>query len=62
MSCKASLIGALTLGVLRGVVTRRPVCLATPCHAPVHPMDKAAKGVIGRMLAPYHASRDCRVR
>ena len=43
MPCKASLIGALTLGVSRGVVTRRPVRLAAPCHALVHPMDKATK-------------------
>jgi len=59
---EALLVGALTLGVSRGVVTRRPIRLAAPCQALTHPVDKAAKGVIGWVLAPYHASRDCRVR
>ena len=59
---KALLVRALTLGVSRGVVTGRPVCLAAPCHALTHPVEKAAKGAIGWVLAPYHASRDCRVR
>jgi len=43
MPRKALLIGALTLGVSRGVVTRRLVRLAAPCHAPAHPVDKATK-------------------
>jgi len=59
---KALLVGALTLGVSRWVVTRRSVRLAAPCHALTHPVDKAAKRAIGWVLAPYHASRDCRVR
>ena len=59
---EALLVGALTLGVSRGVVTRRPIRLAAPCQALTHPVDKAAKGAIGWVLAPYHASRDCRVR
>jgi len=43
MPCKALLTGVLTLGVSRGVVTRRSVRLAVPCHALTHPVDKAAK-------------------
>jgi len=41
MPCKALLAGALTLGVSRGVVTRRPVRLAAPCHALTYSVDKA---------------------
>jgi len=59
---KALVVRALTLGISRGVMTKRPVCLAVPCHALTHPVDKAAKGAIGWVLARYHASRDCRVR
>jgi len=43
MPRKALLTGVLTLGVSRGVVTRRSIRLAMPCHALTHPVDKAAK-------------------
>ena len=39
-------IGALTLGLSRGVVMRRSVRLTAPCHALTHPVDKAGKGEI----------------
>ena len=59
---EALLVGALSLGVSRGVVMRRPIRLAAPCQALTHPVDKAIKEAIGWVLAPYHASRDCWVR
>ena len=62
MSRKALLVRALTLGVSRGAVMRRPVRLTTSCHAMTRLVDRAAKGAMGWVLAPYHASRDCRVR
>ena len=55
MPRKALLIGALTLGVSRGVVTRCLVRLATPCHAPAHPVDKAAKR--GDWMGAFSLSR-----
>ena len=49
-------------GRLEGVMTRRSDRLAVTCHALIHPVDKAVKRAMGWVLAPYHASRDCRVR
>ena len=43
MPRKALLIGALSLGVSRGVVTRRADHLAALCHTLAHLVDKAAK-------------------
>jgi len=47
MPRKALLIGVLTLGVSRGVVTRRSDRLTVPCPTLVHLVDKATKRVIG---------------
>jgi len=62
MPRKALLNGALTLGVSKGVVIRHSNRLAAPCHTLARLVGKAAKRAIGWVLAPYHASRDCRVR
>jgi len=56
--CNASLARALTLGVSRGVLTGRSDPLPTPCHALACLVGKAAKRTTGRVLVPYHASRD----
>jgi len=55
---KALLNGALTLGVSSGVLTGRPDRLAAPCHTLARLVGKAAKRTVGRVLVPYHASRD----
>ena len=60
--CKALLIGVLTLGASRGAVMWRLDCLTVPGRILALLGDKAAKSEIGWVLAPYHASRDCRVR
>jgi len=54
--------GSADFGRLEGVVTRRSDRLATTCHALIHPVEKAVKRAMGWVLAPYHASRDYRVR
>jgi len=50
--CKALLVRALTLGVSRGFVTRRPICLAAPYQALTHPVDKAGKRRLDGYLLP----------
>ena len=45
-------------GHLEGVLTGRSDHLATPCHTLARLVGKAAKRTIGRVLVPYHASRD----
>jgi len=47
---------------LEGVLTRRSDRLPVPCHALARLAGKAAKRTIGRVLVPYHASRDRQVR
>jgi len=56
--CNASLARALTLDVSRGVLTGRSDPLPAPCYALACLAGKAAKRTTGRMLVPYHASRD----
>jgi len=60
--CNDSRARALTLGISRRFVTRRLDSLSVLCHALAGMMGKAVKGMIGRVLVSYHASRDCRVR
>jgi len=60
--CNASRARALTLGVLRGVLTRHFDPLPALCHALAGLVGKAAKRTTGRVLVSYHGSRDCRVR
>ena len=55
---KALLNGALTFGISRVVLTGRSNHLAVPCHNLARLVGKAAKRTIGRVLVPYHASRD----
>ena len=62
MPLKALLGRALTLDVSRGVLSGRSDLLAVPCYTLTRLVGKAAKRTIGRMLVPYHASRDCQVR
>jgi len=56
--CNASLARALTLGVSRGVLTRRFDPLPAPYHVLACLAGKAAERTTGRVLVPYHASRD----
>jgi len=49
---------ALTLGISRGVLTRHSDPLPAPYHALACLVGKAAKRTTGRVLVPYHASRD----
>jgi len=58
MPLKASLGRVLTLDISRGVLTGRSDHLAVPCHTLAYLVGKAAKIMIGRLLVPYHASRD----
>jgi len=58
VSCNASLARALTLGVSRGVLTGRSDPLPAPYHVLACLVGKAAKRTTGRVLVPYHASRD----
>jgi len=62
MPRKALLNGALTLGVSKGVVIRHSDHLAAPCRTLARLVGMGAKREIGSVLAPYHASRECRVR
>jgi len=56
--CNALLAKSLTLGVSRGVLTGRSDPLPAPCHVLPSLVGKAAKITTGRVLVPYHASRD----
>jgi len=58
VSCNALLARALTLGVSRGVLTGCSDPLPAPCHVLACLVGKAAKRTTGRVLVPYHASRD----
>jgi len=58
VSCNALLARALTLGVSRGVLIAHSDPLPAPCHALACLVGKAAKRMTGRVLVPYHASRD----
>jgi len=60
--CNDSRARALTLGILRGVMTRRLDSLSVLCHALAGFVGKAVKGTTGRVLVSYHASRDSWVR
>jgi len=56
--CNTSLSRALTLGVSRGVLTGRSDPLPVPYHVLACLVGKASKRTTGRVLVPYHASRD----
>ena len=56
--CQALLARALTLGVSREVLTGRSDLLPAPYHVLACLVGKAAKKTTGRVLVPYHASRD----
>jgi len=58
VSYNALLARALTLGVSRGVLIRHSNPFPTPCHVLAYLVGKAAKGTMGRMPVPYHASHD----
>ena len=60
--CNALLARALTLGVSRGVLIRHSEPLPVSCHVLACLVGKAAKRMTGWVSAPYHASRDWRVR
>ena len=53
---------ALTLDVSRGFCLDVPSLLPASWHVLSRLAGKAAKGMMGRVPVPYHASRDWRVR
>jgi hypothetical protein len=56
--CNALVARALTLGISRGVLNGCSDPLPAPYHVLACLVGKAAKRTKGRVLVPYHTSRD----